>query len=419
MACVAFGASLQVGTAAQGSSLQKQAATLRRSASALTTRRAGLAATLSQRVGRGTCRSRGGLAVCQVSVATVEGEPPKQDLNIPDLPPKKVVYSHIGEFASPDGVAATLELASTFLVLAGTYAGALASFAQFSCGNHLLGAAGSVAFCLLCGLTKMRLFIQFHDMAHGSFFPNRNPVGCFANKVLGAITGAMTFTSLTRWNRIHNKHHAISNNLDENQHAQTAPWSVRQYYESDPKEANLFRFKYNPYVQWILGPFVVFFIVNRKCPWNENLLWAANLATLGFIGGLPLLLFECVEAYLAGFAGMYLFHAQHTFDGVYKRRTEDWDFYANGLLGSSYIQIPEALKWFSCGIEYHHIHHLNVAVPSYKIRECHEAAEELWEEVPKFGLEAIPGTMKYGVWDERTQDFLSTPELEPRRVEGQ
>jgi len=116
---------------------------------------------------------------------------------------------------------------------------------------------------------------------------------------------------------------------------------------------------------------------------------------------------------------MYLFHAQHTFDGVYKRRTEDWDFYANGLLGSSYIQIPEALKWFSCGIEYHHIHHLNVAVPSYKIRECHEAAEELWEEVPKFGLEAIPGTMKYGVWDERAQDFLSTPELEPRRVEGQ
>mgnify|MGYP001803698340 CR=1 FL=1 len=53
--------------------------------------------------------------------------------------------------------------------------------------------------------------------------------------VLGAITGAMAFTSLTRWNRIHNKHHAISNNLDENQHAQTAPWSVKQYEEADPK----------------------------------------------------------------------------------------------------------------------------------------------------------------------------------------
>lgn len=126
-----------------------------------------------------------------------------------------------------------------------------------------------------------------------------------------------------------------------------------------------------------------------------------------------------------------------------QRRKDEWDYYANGLLGSSYMLIPKALKWFTCGIEYHHIHHLNVAVPSYKIQvpmsiadytiavkggehatqglscclqDCHEGAEELWKAVPTFGLDAVPPTLKYGVWDERAQDFLSTPELKPREA---
>ena len=139
---------------------------------AATVQRSGAAAAASSR--RFRCSSS--------LVTSVEGEPPQQRLEIPELPPKQKVYSHISNFANSDGVTASVELAGTLVVLAGTYAGALASFAQFSSGNLVLGAVGATAFCLICGLTKMRLFIQFHDMAHGSFFPNRNAYGRFANK---------------------------------------------------------------------------------------------------------------------------------------------------------------------------------------------------------------------------------------------
>lgn len=70
----------------------------------------------------------------------------------------------------------------------------------------------------------------------------------------------------------------------------------------------------------------------------------------------------------------------------------EYSRFENGMKGSSYLQIPgpapllaaagslccavltgrvwlpEAIKWFTAGIEYHHIHHLNTRVPLYRIR---------------------------------------------------
>lgn len=42
------------------------------------------------------------------------------------------------------------------------------------------------------------------------------------------------------------------------------------------------------------------------------------------------------------------------------------------LIDSSVIKIPEILKPFTNGIDYHNVHHLNPGVPSYNIRKCYE-----------------------------------------------
>jgi hypothetical protein len=42
------------------------------------------------------------------------------------------------------------------------------------------------------------------------------------------------------------------------------------------------------------------------------------------------------------------------------------------LLGSSFIQIPYLLKYFTMGIEYHHIHHTNAKIPGYNLQQYHE-----------------------------------------------
>jgi len=75
--------------------------------------------------------------------------------------------------------------------------------------------------------------------------------------------------------------------------------------------------------------------------------------------------FELVSLYIALACGMILFHVQHTFDDCLRKY--NIDFFENGILGSSYFEIPAFFKFFSLGIEYHHIHHLNTRVPSYQL----------------------------------------------------
>ena len=44
----------------------------------------------------------------------------------------------------------------------------------------------------------------------------------------------------------------------------------------------------------------------------------------------------------------------------------------SALLGSSFIQIPFWLKYFTDGIEYHYIHHINSKIPNYNLHAYHE-----------------------------------------------
>ena len=59
---------------------------------------------------------------------------------------------------------------------------------------------------------------------------------------------------------------------------------------------------------------------------------------------------------------------------------------------------------------------MSTGVPSYKLRECHEAGEKkgLWDAVPTLPLSSIPATMPYAVWDEDGQEFLSVPQAQTR-----
>lgn len=41
--------------------------------------------------------------------------------------------------------------------------------------------------------------------------------------------------------------------------------------------------------------------------------------------------------------------------------------------------MPEIFKFFTLGIEYHHIHHLNAKVPSYYLRQCHDDGEKIFK----------------------------------------
>ena len=73
---------------------------------------------------------------------------------------------------------------------------------------------------------------------------------------------------------------------------------------------------------------------------------------------------ECslLSAYFGGVVGFMLFHGQHSFEDGYVRRGDEWSFQDAAIEGSSHMKIPRCFKWFTMGIEYHHIHHHDPAV---------------------------------------------------------
>ena len=98
--------------------------------------------------------------------------------------------------------------------------------------------------------------------------------------------------------------------------------------------------------------------------------------------------------------GILLFHWQHVYDPA-------------SILGSSMLEIPMALRWITVGIEYHHIHHLRIRMPGYKLQECHEQApSEFWSDVVVMGRKEMWDSLFMQVWDEDKGTYSTFAEVE-------
>lgn len=95
---------------------------------------------------------------------------------------------------------------------------------------------------------------------------------------------------------------------------------------------------------------------------------------------IPLLIWLCLgEATLwgyfwagctAGAIGVGLFHLQHFCNTPYRIPTHERTHLDAALLGSTRMPLPFPLSVFTLGIEHHHIHHLDICVPSYRLERC-------------------------------------------------
>lgn len=242
------------------------------------------------------------------------------------------------------------------------------------------------------GLAFLRLFIQFHDMAHLSFFPSAT-----LNKKLGTALGGPVLTPFGYWKFHHDYHHQHSNDLNFLQTSQTCPLTLKQYQKLTKQQQRLYSFftsrpmmlTFTPALIW------VYFITKYR---RQDIGWFLLYVAVGVYTGRGTI--QILAAWVGAIAGTYLFHMQHTFTPAV--RVPNKDYFENGLYGSSLIELPEFLKWFSCGIEYHHIHHLNAKVPSYRMRECHDAAEkeELFKDIVRLPVSAGFDMLRFNVWDE-------------------
>ena len=106
-----------------------------------------------------------------------------------------------------------------------------------------------------------------------------------------------------------------------------------------------------------------------------------------------------------------LFTVQHNFENSYAADTQHWDYFAAAIHGTSFLQLPRWLNWFTADIAYHHIHHLSARIPNYNLVACHNRHKDLFNNVPRLSLFDIPGAFKYVILDEKQQTLITAKQF--------
>lgn len=293
------------------------------------------------------------------------------------------------------------------------------------------------AILLTCawGLVVLRSFMIFHDCGHGSFFqigPNAATLNWLALHASAAMCGTPT-----DWGVGHKLHHANvgKTGQDDYDWGETIFHTASEYLALPAWKQRLWRVMRHPVPFFLLAPALTWYMKmrlpfelrpDRKAAYrfsDKMLSLAVMIARYRFAAECGIAKTVLAGDYLAMLGGVVLFHWQHVFDvkdvsGGYVRDQSEWKIRQAAMQGSSILIVPEALKFFTLGIEYHHIHHFRTRIPGYRIRECHETAPaHAFDDVPVLGFRAMWRALSLQVWDDSTQRYSTFAEvLQAQRV---
>jgi len=301
--------------------------------------------------------------------------------------------------------------------LANTLIPFLALWSLMAWSRH---AGWNYGWTLLCAVPTaalyVRLFIIQHDCSHGSFFASAR-----ANRWLGAMLGVITLFPFAYWQKTHALHHATSGNLDKRQLGDIRTLTVREYAAHSPWVRFSYRFYRSMPVMLGLGPVCQFVFKHRfpiGMPWKWRRAWRSvaynNVALAGLavviglkLGWMTFLAVQIPVIALAGALGVWLFYVQHCFEQVYWARTAAWDPRRAAIEGSSFYDLPAVLRWITCNIGYHHVHHLAPRIPNYHLRAAHAALP--LSGVRRFDLRSSLACARMKLWDEDLSRMVGFP----------
>jgi omega-6 fatty acid desaturase (delta-12 desaturase) len=269
----------------------------------------------------------------------------------------------------------------------------------------------------------VRTFIVFHDCAHGSLFASRR-----ANRYLGRVTGLMVLSPFERWRHDHAVHHASSGNLDRRGVGDIITLTVAEYRARSPRGRLAYRLIRNPVVMFGLGPIVAMIVGPRiatraQRPRLRNSVFCTDAALLviavglSWLIGLPtLLLVWAPPAMIAGSVGIWLFYVQHQFEDAYWQDADSWTYAEAALRGSSYLELPPILQFFTGNIGLHHVHHLNARIPNYNLHSAHRA-NPAFRDVPTLTLRDGLRAVNLKLWDQSAGRLVTFAEARSMAVQ--
>jgi omega-6 fatty acid desaturase (delta-12 desaturase) len=279
-----------------------------------------------------------------------------------------------------------------------------------------VGSGAKVVLVVCWALIVLRSFMIFHDCGHGSFFqgfPGAVSLNWAALHISSILCGTPT-----DWNEGHQLHHANLGNIGQDDYdwCETIFHTAAQYVAYPPWKQRLAACVHHPVPFFALAPVLTWWVKMRtpfqidKAPYRTS----NKILNLGFmcaryalarrLGILPLVV--CGD-YVAMLSGVLIFHWQHVFEEGYVRESDDWSLRDAAMHGSSLLPVPAPLKYFTLGIEYHHVHHFRKRIPGYMLREVHEGGVSLglWSGVMVLSLPVMWRSLWLQCYDESTGRF--------------
>jgi omega-6 fatty acid desaturase (delta-12 desaturase) len=260
----------------------------------------------------------------------------------------------------------------------------------------------------------IRLFMIQHDCGHGAFVRSKS-----GNNWIGRIISVLTLAPYDLWRRSHAVHHATSGNLDRRGVGDIDTITMAEYRARTFWGRMRYRLYRNPLVLFGLGPIYYFMLQNRLPigfmrkgwrPWFSAM--ATNLAIASFSGlaiymvGLQTFVLIQIPIWiLASAIGVWLFYVQHQFENTSWARQDNWDVREAALHGSSFYDLPTALRWLTANIGMHHIHHLSGRIPYYRLPEVMRDYPEL-RDVSRLTLLKSLRSVCLTLWDEDTKRLV-------------
>lgn len=267
---------------------------------------------------------------------------------------------------------------------------------------------------ILGALLIVRTFITYHDYMHGAILRDSRLAW-----LLFHIYAAFGLAPAKSWNKSHNYHHGHIGKISAASIGAFPIMTTKMWHEASPAERARYRLTRHPLIV-VFGYITIFAFSICLLPLLNNPSKSLDsLVSIVAHGGLIAILWVFGGADMAFFVvllpmtiacalGSYLFFAQHSFKRMHIISPEAWTFYRAALESSSYMRLNKLMQWFTGNIGYHHIHHLNIRIPFYRLPEAMAAIPELQSPiVTSLALRDIIGCFKSSLWDEDSQRMVS------------
>jgi omega-6 fatty acid desaturase (delta-12 desaturase) len=267
---------------------------------------------------------------------------------------------------------------------------------------------------VLGALLIVRAFITYHDYMHGTILN-----GSSLAWILFRVFGVLGLSPPNSWKKSHNYHHGHVGQISQIGMGAFPIITTKMWHEAPAGERAWYCIQRHPLT--ILFGYVTIFALNicllplfrdPSNHWDSALSLFAHgglIALLWWVGGFEMAFFVILlPMALASALGSYLFFAQHCYKRMKIISPKAWTYYRGALESSSYLKLNKVMQWFTGNIGYHHIHHLNIHIPFYRLPEAMAAIPELQSPITtSLALNEIIECFRASLWDEDQQRMVS------------